>query len=87
MLLLTPAVGLSWIFGVIIVFCHSEMMEYVFVFINSMQGFYIWLTQCALSGEVQLALKKRFKNRTGHDISINTISSTTNTNRVTIEEL
>ncbi|XP_033100088.1 adhesion G protein-coupled receptor L4-like [Anneissia japonica] len=89
MLLLTPAVGLTWIFGVIIVFCDSEMMEYIFVFVNSMQGFFIWLSQCVFSEEVQLTLMKRFKNQIRHDISINTImsNSTTNTNCVTIEDL
>ncbi|XP_033100077.1 CD97 antigen-like [Anneissia japonica] len=81
MLLLTPAVGLTWIFGVIIVFSDSEVMEYIFVFVNSLQGFFIWLSQCVFSQEVRLTLMKRFKNRIEQD------TSTTNTNRDTIEVL
>ncbi|XP_033103091.1 adhesion G protein-coupled receptor E3-like [Anneissia japonica] len=62
-LLLTPAVGLSWIFGVIIVFCDWEAFKYIYVIFNSMQGFFIWLSQCAFSKEVRKALIKKFSNQ------------------------
>ncbi|XP_033124576.1 adhesion G protein-coupled receptor L4-like [Anneissia japonica] len=62
-LLLTPAVGLSWIFGVIVIFDNSAIMEYTYVILNSMQGFFIWLTQCVFSKEVRQTFKKSFGNR------------------------
>ncbi|XP_033122728.1 adhesion G protein-coupled receptor L2-like [Anneissia japonica] len=66
-LLLTPAVGISWIFGVIIVFCDWEVLKYIYVIFNSMQGFFIWLSQCAFSKEVREALIKKFSHRISQD--------------------
>ncbi|XP_033100119.1 adhesion G protein-coupled receptor L3-like [Anneissia japonica] len=60
--ILIPAVGLTWIFGVIIVFCDWKIMEYIFVILNSMQGFLIWISQCVISKEVREEIKKRFSN-------------------------
>ncbi|XP_033100528.1 adhesion G protein-coupled receptor L4-like [Anneissia japonica] len=61
-IILTPAVGLAWIFGVIIVFCDWKIMEYIFVILNSMQGFLIWISQCVFSKEVREEIKKKFSN-------------------------
>ncbi|XP_033119553.1 adhesion G protein-coupled receptor L2-like [Anneissia japonica] len=62
-LLLTPTVGISWIFGVVVVFCEWEVLKYMHVIFNSMQGFFIWLSQCAFSKEVREALLKKFSNQ------------------------
>ncbi|XP_033103467.1 adhesion G-protein coupled receptor D1-like [Anneissia japonica] len=62
-LLLTPAVGISWIFGVILVFCDWKALHYIYVILNSMQGLFIWLSQCAFSKEVREALIKKFSNQ------------------------
>ncbi|XP_033117153.1 adhesion G protein-coupled receptor L4-like [Anneissia japonica] len=87
-LLLAPAVGLSWIFGVIVVFCDWKVVEYIYVVLNSMQGFFVWLSQCAFSNEVRQAYRKRFSNLVNDDSSVATVSSVTyNRNRVTIEHM
>ncbi|XP_033127576.1 CD97 antigen-like [Anneissia japonica] len=52
-LFLVPAVGLSWIFGGIIVFCDWQAMECIYVIVNSMQGFLILLSQFVFSNEVR----------------------------------
>ncbi|XP_033110649.1 adhesion G protein-coupled receptor L4-like [Anneissia japonica] len=62
-LLLTPTVGIPWIFGVILVFCDWEVLKYIYVIFNSMQGFFIWLSQCVFSKEVREALLKKFSNQ------------------------
>ncbi|XP_033103660.1 adhesion G protein-coupled receptor L4-like [Anneissia japonica] len=87
-LLLAPAVGLPWIFGVIIVFCDWKVVEYIYVVLNSMQGFFVWLSQCVFSKEVRQTIKKRFNNRVKHHSSVATVSSVTyKRNRVIIEDM
>ncbi|XP_071944113.1 adhesion G protein-coupled receptor L4-like [Antedon mediterranea] len=63
LILLAPVVGLPWIFGIIILFSSSKVMEYIFVIMNSFQGFFIWLSQCVFSNEVQYKWKKKTANR------------------------
>ncbi|XP_033124578.1 adhesion G protein-coupled receptor L3-like [Anneissia japonica] len=82
-LLLTPVVGLSWIFGVIIIFDNSEIMEHIFVILNSTQGLLIWLTQCVFSKEVRQTFRKRLSNRIGQNSSINTINNDTISTSIT----
>ncbi|XP_033127547.1 adhesion G protein-coupled receptor L4-like [Anneissia japonica] len=73
-LFLVPAVGLSWIFGGIIVFCDWQAMEYIYVIVNSMQGFLILLSQFVFSNEVRQSFRKRFGNQIQQDSSNGTES-------------
>ncbi|XP_033117151.1 adhesion G protein-coupled receptor L4-like [Anneissia japonica] len=87
-LLLAPAVGLSWIFGVIVIFCDWKVVEYIYVVLNSMQGFFVWLSQCAFSNEVRQGYRKRVSNLVNDDSSVATVISVTyNRNRVVIEHM
>ncbi|XP_033113864.1 adhesion G protein-coupled receptor L4-like [Anneissia japonica] len=87
-LLLLPTVGLSWIFGVIIVFSDSKTFEQIFVILNSMQGLFIWLSQCVFSEEVRKALKKSFRNRVTQDKNIETVKrSKCNAGLITTEDI
>ncbi|XP_071942076.1 adhesion G-protein coupled receptor D1-like [Antedon mediterranea] len=61
-LLLTPAVGLTWIFGILTLFNDSSVLLYLFVLSTSLQGFLIWFTQCFMSKEVMMAWRK-FHNK------------------------
>ncbi|XP_071944559.1 adhesion G protein-coupled receptor L4-like [Antedon mediterranea] len=76
-ILLAPVVGLPWIFGIIIIFSSSKVMEYTFVIMNSLQGFFIWLSQCVFSNEVQYACKKKSANRTHPDTAFTMTDQTT----------
>ncbi|XP_071963084.1 adhesion G-protein coupled receptor D1-like [Antedon mediterranea] len=78
LLTVTPVVGIPWMFGIIIIFDDSETMQYIFVILNSTQGFFIWLTQCFFSNEVRRAVKKSLNNKIG-PIFDNTSSNTINT--------
>ncbi|XP_033112784.1 adhesion G protein-coupled receptor L3-like [Anneissia japonica] len=57
-LLLTPVVGLTWIFGILSILHSTFILQYLFVISTSMQGFLIWFTQCFLSKEVNTAWNK-----------------------------
>ncbi|XP_071944558.1 uncharacterized protein [Antedon mediterranea] len=86
--LLTPVVGLPWIFGIIILFSSSKVMEYIFVIMNSLQGFFIWLSQCVFSNEVQYDWRKTSSNRTHPDTTDSVITMTDTTrNKIIIEDL
>ncbi|XP_033118777.1 adhesion G protein-coupled receptor L4-like [Anneissia japonica] len=88
LLLLAPAVGISWIFGVIIIFCDWKIMEYIYVILNSMQGFFVWLSQCVFSNEVRQAFKKKFASRITQESNTNTVRSVThNTGRIVVEDM
>ncbi|XP_071960011.1 adhesion G protein-coupled receptor L4-like [Antedon mediterranea] len=78
-LLLTPTVGLWWIFGVVVIFSDSVGLEYIFVTMNSFQGLFIWFTQCVLSKEVRDVVRKSFNNRVKQsEHTVNTVIATTN---------
>ncbi|XP_071961571.1 adhesion G protein-coupled receptor L4-like [Antedon mediterranea] len=78
-LLLTPTVGLWWIFGVVVIFSESVGLEYIFVTMNSFQGLFIWFTQCVLSKEVRDIVRKSFNNRVKQsEHTVNTAIATTN---------
>ncbi|XP_071949406.1 adhesion G-protein coupled receptor F3-like [Antedon mediterranea] len=66
LLLLSPVVGLPWIFGIIVIFDDSQTTQYIYVMLNSLQGFFIWLSQCCFSTEARRAIKKTFSNRIRH---------------------
>ncbi|XP_033100294.1 adhesion G-protein coupled receptor D1-like [Anneissia japonica] len=88
LLLLAPAVGISWIFGVIIIFCDWKIMEYIYVILNSMQGFFVWLSQCVFSNEVRQAFKKKFASRITQESNTTTVRSVThNTGRIVVEDM
>lgn len=75
--LLTPLMGLSWLFGVLAFNDATKWFSYVFVLTNSFQGLVIFVLHCARNDDVQKALMKKFKksNSKLHQYLSNTNSS------------
>ncbi|XP_028391918.1 uncharacterized protein LOC114516590 [Dendronephthya gigantea] len=69
--ILFPALGLSWIFGVIAVNHDALVWKYLFAILNSLQGLLIFLLYGVCNGEIKVALKRRLGRK------VNNISSTT----------
>ncbi|XP_077992799.1 uncharacterized protein LOC144446830 [Glandiceps talaboti] len=57
-LVLIPILGLSWMFGLLAVNDNLLAFHYLFAICNSLQGFFIFLFQCILNGEVRAALRR-----------------------------
>ncbi|XP_048236668.1 uncharacterized protein LOC124149084 isoform X1 [Haliotis rufescens] len=61
--ILIPVLGVSWIFGVISVEDEERVMEYIFAIINSLQGLFIFITQCVMKRKVRIGFanyRRRF---------------------------
>ncbi|XP_072043177.1 adhesion G-protein coupled receptor D1-like [Amphiura filiformis] len=62
MFILTPLLGLTWIFGLLQFTTESAIaFSYLFVICNSSQGVFIFVTQCLMDEEVKKALKQILK--------------------------
>ncbi|XP_038065632.1 adhesion G protein-coupled receptor L1-like [Patiria miniata] len=58
-LLLLPILGITWVFGY---FAHYHAaLQYMFVTLNSFQGFFMALFHCFMSSEVNSALKQKIR--------------------------
>ncbi|XP_070540818.1 uncharacterized protein [Ptychodera flava] len=62
-LVLLPILGLSWMFGLLAVNEDLIAFQYLFAIFNSLQGFFIFLFQCVLNGEVRAALRRAREKR------------------------
>ncbi|XP_031565166.1 adhesion G-protein coupled receptor G6-like isoform X2 [Actinia tenebrosa] len=60
---LLPLLGVTWVFGLLIVQDNSIVFKYIFTVTNSLQGFFIFSFHCVGNSEVRAALK-RFRART-----------------------
>uniref|UniRef100_A0A3B4GU56 Adhesion G protein-coupled receptor D1 n=1 Tax=Pundamilia nyererei TaxID=303518 RepID=A0A3B4GU56_9CICH len=58
---LLPILGISWIFGVLVVNTQSLPFLYIFAVFNSLQGFFVFLFHCLLNSEVRAAFKHKTK--------------------------
>ncbi|XP_072048584.1 adhesion G-protein coupled receptor D1-like [Amphiura filiformis] len=56
-LILTPLLGITWVFGYMSLTGAAIVFQYLFVICNSLQGFFIFMAYCALSKEVQNHIK------------------------------
>ncbi|XP_038126969.1 adhesion G-protein coupled receptor D2 isoform X2 [Cyprinodon tularosa] len=55
-LILLPVLGLTWICGVLV---HlSVVLSYIFIFLNSLQGLYIFIVYAVYNSEVRNAIKR-----------------------------
>ncbi|XP_065054082.1 adhesion G protein-coupled receptor L1-like [Rhopilema esculentum] len=52
-IVLTPSLGLTWIFGLFTVGTESVVMQFVFAILNSLQGIFILVTCCVLDKKVR----------------------------------
>ena len=55
-LVLTPLLGCTWIFGLLAIDGHGVVFQYLFVILNSLQGFFIFIVYCVLNKEVYLLI-------------------------------
>jgi len=51
-IILTPILGINWLFGLLAVNKQMLVFEFLFVIINSLQGLLIFLAHCVGSSEV-----------------------------------
>ncbi|KAI8791664.1 EGF, latrophilin and seven transmembrane domain-containing protein 1, partial [Biomphalaria glabrata] len=57
--ILSPILGLAWIFGVLSVNEASQVFTYLFAIFNSLQGLFIFIFQCLLQHQVKDAMKEK----------------------------
>ncbi|XP_051501785.1 adhesion G protein-coupled receptor F4-like [Myxocyprinus asiaticus] len=66
---LCPVLGITWIFGLFVLMIDlteyplAQIVNYAFTALNSLQGFFILLTNCIGEKKVRDALLKRFKGQ------------------------
>ncbi|KAH9496029.1 Adhesion G protein-coupled receptor L3 [Bulinus truncatus] len=65
---LTPIFGLSWVFGILSMSSEEKVFQYLFAFLNSLQGLFIFiLPQCLVRKQVRdgfVKLKRQIRSRT-----------------------
>ncbi|KAH9493164.1 Adhesion G-protein coupled receptor D1 [Bulinus truncatus] len=68
LLILTPLFGLTWVFGVLSLSGDSMVFQYLFAALNSLQGLFILIFQCAIRKQV----REGFRNwrRSTHSSSL-----------------
>ncbi|KAH9496025.1 Adhesion G-protein coupled receptor D1 [Bulinus truncatus] len=49
---LTPIFGLSWVFGILSMSSEEKVFQYLFAFLNSLQGLFIFILQCLVRKQV-----------------------------------
>ncbi|XP_020601074.1 adhesion G-protein coupled receptor D1-like isoform X2 [Orbicella faveolata] len=54
--MLLPVLGITWSFGFLTFVSSTEVFHYLFTILNSLQGFFIFLTFCILDDRVKEAL-------------------------------
>ena len=59
-MILTPILGINWLFGLLAVNEDMIVFEFLFVIINSLQGFLIFLFHCVGSSEVRQPLLSKY---------------------------
>ncbi|XP_056623000.1 adhesion G protein-coupled receptor F5-like isoform X2 [Triplophysa dalaica] len=66
---LSPILGITWIFGFLVFLLdltqkpYAQIVNYAFTILNSLQGFFILLTNCFGEKKVREALLKRFRGK------------------------
>ncbi|XP_046839043.1 adhesion G-protein coupled receptor D1-like [Xenia sp. Carnegie-2017] len=58
-LYISPILGFTWVFGVLVIIKHSLAVEYIFTILNTFQGFFIFLFYVLRSSEIQSAFKQK----------------------------
>ncbi|XP_072048356.1 adhesion G-protein coupled receptor D1-like [Amphiura filiformis] len=71
-LILTPLLGITWVFGYMSLTGAAIVFQYLFVICNSLQGFFIFMAYCALNKEVQNHIKTAFNRHRQVDPMANT---------------
>nr|XP_022291075.1 uncharacterized protein LOC111102569 isoform X2 [Crassostrea virginica] len=57
---LLPVLGITWLFGILAVNEKADAFQYIFVFANSLQGFFIFVSHVLLNKKVMLGLRKQY---------------------------
>ncbi|XP_059178585.1 uncharacterized protein LOC131957808 [Physella acuta] len=67
---LTIIIGLTWSVGFVTMFCSSEIVTFIFIIINSLQGFFVGIS-CLFSGKFRQLVSEKCAvfSRTGMKIS------------------
>ncbi|XP_038064835.1 adhesion G protein-coupled receptor E5-like [Patiria miniata] len=74
-LILAPLLGLPWIIGLLYSNQHTTFFAYVFVICNSLQGVFLFVSQCLLDEEVRHKLKLLKSKRSSKVISLTSSSN------------
>ncbi|XP_072026443.1 adhesion G protein-coupled receptor B3-like [Amphiura filiformis] len=61
--ILTPILGLAWLFGILAINENILFFEYLFNIFNCLQGFFIFIFHCVGSSEVRAALQRKHEQR------------------------
>jgi len=62
-LLMVPLLGLSWFFGLMAVNQDTIVFQYLFVGLNSLQGVFLFFSQCVVHEEVKAGLRNILRRR------------------------
>lgn len=56
---LLPVLGITWLFGFLSVNEHVIAFQYIFAILNSLQGFFIFVSNCLLNKKVKDTITKK----------------------------
>ncbi|XP_053316526.1 adhesion G-protein coupled receptor F3-like [Spea bombifrons] len=72
----TPQFGLTWAIGIpLLTDSNSLVLHYMFVLLNPLQGFFIFLFSCLLDKKIMDLVKKRFSKNSAFSSTATTLSS------------
>ncbi|XP_052714639.1 adhesion G protein-coupled receptor B1-like [Crassostrea angulata] len=57
---LLPVLGVTWLFGILAVNEKADVFQYIFVFANSLQGFFIFISHVLLNQKVMQGLRNKY---------------------------
>jgi len=60
---MVPLLGLSWFFGLMAVNQDTIVFQYLFVGLNSLQGVFLFFSQCVVHEEVKAGLRNILRRR------------------------
>ncbi|XP_059154546.1 uncharacterized protein LOC131940023 isoform X2 [Physella acuta] len=78
---LSPILGITWIFGVLSVSKETVVFQYLFAIFNSLQGLFIFIFQCFLQHQVRDGVKALRRKYYAVSLDSSHKKSSSNTNR------
>nr|XP_034316959.1 deleted in malignant brain tumors 1 protein-like isoform X6 [Crassostrea gigas] len=57
---LLPVLGVTWLFGILAVNKYADFFQYLFIIANSLQGFFIFVSQVVLNKKLMLSLRTQY---------------------------
>ncbi|XP_059155145.1 adhesion G protein-coupled receptor L3-like isoform X2 [Physella acuta] len=74
--ILSPILGLSWVFGVLSMTDPHVIFQYLFAVTNALQGFFIFIFQCLLQHQVKDGLKSIRRRHRAHRLDSSFLNGT-----------